>query len=676
MNLKKIFYLLIFIYIFNGCGSSSNTNTEQQIIEIENTTTVSGTVVDGYIKDALVCLDINNNNLCDVDEPKTTTDVNGYFLFKKIDKNIGEKKIIIEGGIDTATNSIFKAKLTRKIDIKIDKIDDISITPLTTMIDYLGESETNIEVKNMLSNKLNISIDKLEEDPMKDIELFKTTQKIMQTIQTIQENDTNLSTIDGFEYLIKKTSDSIKNNDMSDYNTTLIVEDLNDDNKINITDELKNEISNTINYIENKEIINIDSLNDIQDEFSSISTIDNNTSESGDDNTSNLEDLSIIDKLNNLRELSGLNKLYQNQNLNTSAMNHAKYLNINNISGHEEETNLDGFTGVTPSDRTVFAGYKSKIVSENLSVGQETEQKSLDGLMSAIYHRFGFLDFNINELGYYKENNVYVYNMGNSYLNNLCNGESFSGYGSYYYDICADSDFKIEVDTYDTEKNKLQDKNPEYVIYPYNNQLEVDTVFFEETPDPLPNYSVSGYPISIEFNKNKIDIDLFTITSFEIKDVDGNVIPLIEHDDGNVIMSKTNDLNNHFTDLQYAIFPQKRLDFNTTYNVSFVYIYDGDEKIINWQFKTKEINDLVIYNNTDINIDLNKSFNLYFPPESETDIISTYGVNCTYASTGNVLSTISVYDQNIINIKIEGVGVDYCDVNINNINKLRLNINK
>lgn len=40
-------------------------------------------------------------------------------------------------------------------------------------------------------------------------------------------------------------------------------------------------------------------------------------------------------------------------------------------------------------DRAFNVGYFTQI-SENLSVGAEDEVASIDGLMSAIYHRFGF----------------------------------------------------------------------------------------------------------------------------------------------------------------------------------------------------------------------------------------------------------------------------------------------
>ncbi|MEO2069491.1 MAG: hypothetical protein ABGX27_08320 [Desulfurobacteriaceae bacterium] len=58
-------------------------NTTQEVIDTSTTTlltTVSGVVVDGYLKNARVCLDLNNNNKeCDLGEPTATTKEGGIY---------------------------------------------------------------------------------------------------------------------------------------------------------------------------------------------------------------------------------------------------------------------------------------------------------------------------------------------------------------------------------------------------------------------------------------------------------------------------------------------------------------------------------------------------------------------------------------------------------------------
>jgi uncharacterized protein YkwD len=390
------------------------------------------------------------------------------------------------------------------------------------------------------------------------------------------------------------------------------------------------------------------------------------------------KDVNITNELNSLREKSDLNRLSVNNLLNSSSLNHSNYLVTNNISSHYEDSTKNGFTGYAPVDRTMYVNYKSRRVSENLSTGQATELLSLDGLMSAIYHRFGFLSLSIDEIGYGKKDKTYVYNMGNSNINTLCAKNNFTNNGRYYTNVCKDKDFKIEKSIYDNAIDTIINSNPAYVIYPYRNQKNVTPVFFEESPDPLPGYSVSGYPISIEFSsKDEFVLNKLVVKSFIIKDNNQVSLDLISHG-GSTIMKKDSDPNSKFSDLQFAIFPDKRLDYGKIYSVEFSYLYDDEIKNINWEFTTKNLDNLLTYLNADIankDIGLDKNYYLYFEPENITDVISSYSTNCSYASGGNVQIESSLYDKNTIKIKISGSLVQSCDLTINSSKTVKLNIN-
>jgi hypothetical protein len=268
--------------------------------------------------------------------------------------------------------------------------------------------------------------------------------------------------------------------------------------------------------------------------------------------------------------------------------------------------------------------------------------------------------------------------MGNSNINTLCAKDDFTDNGTYYISVCKNEDFKIEKSVYDNAINTIINSNPTYVIYPYKDQKEVTPVFFEETPDPLPDYSVSGYPISIEFSsKDEFDISKFTVNSFIIKDNNQVSLDLILHS-GSTIMKKDNDPNSKFSKYQFTIFPDKRLTFGNIYSVKFSYSYDGVDKEIAWSFKTKNLDNLKTYLNGDKSskdIRLNETYNLYFEPENGTDIISSYSTSCSYASGGNVQIKSSLYDKNTIEIKISGSSVQSCDLTLNGSKTVRLNIN-
>jgi len=406
------------------------------------------------------------------------------------------------------------------------------------------------------------------------------------------------------------------------------------------------------------------------------SSSDNLDSNNSPVNQNNIIDTNsrLLNQLNNIRINAGMIALTNNKYLNSSAYNHAFYLDTNNKVSHYESSNDKNFTGVKPVDRTNAVGFKSTMVSENLSVGQATEESSLKGLMSAIYHRFGFLDFSINTIGYGKENVSYVYNMGNSDLNHLCEGTSFNSSGSTYVGVCVDSSFKIEASVYENKLNKTINANPSYVIYPYNNEKNVTTSFYEETPDPLPSYDVSGYPISIEFNKNQYDMSKFSVNNFIIKNENDVLLELaVDYKDGNSILSKPNDINNHISYYQFAIFPKNRLNFNTNYTVEFSYTYEGVSKNIIWGFKTEKLDNFIQYNNSTLNLDRNTKYNIYIPPVNKNDIYNRFSLSCS-----NNLIDIEFFDLNTL--KISGYKTSSCTLSLSNTNQtntktINININ-
>ena len=86
--------------VFIACGSSDDDDDDDD--EVVTKITVSGYVMDGYGSGATVCIDTNNNNAIDADEPQTTTNSTGYW---SITRNAGDPtgNIISQGGTDIST---------------------------------------------------------------------------------------------------------------------------------------------------------------------------------------------------------------------------------------------------------------------------------------------------------------------------------------------------------------------------------------------------------------------------------------------------------------------------------------------------------------------------------------------------------------------------------------------
>ena len=373
--------------------------------------------------------------------------------------------------------------------------------------------------------------------------------------------------------------------------------------------------------------------------------------------TTNTDMSQSLIKLNEYRSATGLNTLTRLTSLDSSSQNHANYITTNNIIGHQEASSNSGFTGEYAPSRAIYAGYANRNVLENLAT-QSDEMKALRALMSAIYHRFGFLSNNIDEIGYasalMSDNGVFVYNMGNSKITIGC-GETFDS-GTYYSGICIDTDHKVKESRY----HEIRDSNPAYTIWPNSGATDIPPAFYEETPDPLPDYSHSGYPISIEFNQNSVS----SVDSCDIKlSHNGTQLDTI------VLMNSSNDPNSKFNDFEFALFPTSRLDWGSTYDVEITYAVDGgSSQSINYSFTTTSIANLTTITQFDqeINIDSNTTVAIYLKPHDSFNYLTSYKYTYTTSSAPN----IELIDKNSIYFKVTGESGNYVKIIDNNDNTL------
>lgn len=325
--------------------------------------------------------------------------------------------------------------------------------------------------------------------------------------------------------------------------------------------------------------------------------------------------------LNEIRTAMGMQRLSHNANLQSAAKAHAHYLVTNNEDGHEESAGYKNFTAQHAVERAFFFGYDSAMVSENLSTRNHNARRSVDGLFSAIYHRFGFLSLTISEVGVGiaqdesdSAKSAFVYLMGNSDLNTLCRGKSFSGAGKYWKG-CKERSHRIKDKDFTGALNSSKRNNPDIILYPYDGQKEVPPAFYAEIPDPLPEHEVSGFPISVEFN------DYFfkevALISFNIKNETGDSVEVL-------LMDSDTDPHQRFTENQFTIFPLERLEYNHTYRAELHYEAKGKNRRITWCFSTKEIKEklvTIMENSDEITIEAKKSYVIYFQPLHANDLI-------------------------------------------------------
>lgn len=293
--------------------------------------------------------------------------------------------------------------------------------------------------------------------------------------------------------------------------------------------------------------------------------------------------------LNEVRTQAGMPPFERDRTLDLAAQMHADYLLINNAWGHFQRPGKNGFTGRTPLERILKAGYSSRHNSENVSThkGAGDASKSIDGLMGAIYHRFSFLTFDFDEVGVGQASqgdyHSYVYNIGNTIKASLCDKPVPEiPPGHYIFKVCADEQQKIDQQVFNNALTSIQKQNPAYVVWPADGLTDISPAFYNEAPDPLPGVDVSGYPVSIQFNpiifKQPPKIERFELYK---KDSRQPVELLARFD-------KQTDIHGKFTAFEHAIFPRYRLDWNTVYQAEVDYMDSaGEPYSIQWEFRTQ-----------------------------------------------------------------------------------------
>jgi len=353
-----------------------------------------------------------------------------------------------------------------------------------------------------------------------------------------------------------------------------------------------------------------------------------------------------LEYLNKIREHSGLIALKPNKALEKAAASHAKYLVQNQTNGHYEKSGKYSYTGRTPSNRVIKAGYPSRFVMENLSINAIGADKSIDKLFSAIYHRFVFLNLDKDEIGIgsyatkkkRRIKSAYVYNLGLSGVSHLCQSSFKMTNGEYYMqNICRKNEKMIPRSRFREEKDHIRRQNKDVIVYPYVNQRHIWPAFYNESPDPLPKYKVSGFPISVQFNP--ANFNTVKLKSFRLYDEKGIEIKKTR------ILQHKNDHNHLFTKLEFALMPLERLEFGTTYTAVFEAVADGTKVKKHWSFRTEDPKERVYrvtQKKTTLSVNAGSTVLLYIVPSSRNDILRSY------KSRGGI--KVSFLDQNTLKV--------------------------
>jgi len=361
-------------------------------------------------------------------------------------------------------------------------------------------------------------------------------------------------------------------------------------------------------------------------------------------------DSDAVAYLNEYRRGSGLSGLRQNQILSQAAKNHADYSAQNEYMGHDETAGRAKFSGADPVSRAIAAGYKSRHILENIAYKNDFKE-AVDGLFSAIYHRFAFLNLSVDEVGYALASkdkfNAFVFEMGNSRLNAFCaRGASDTGAGRFYTNVCADKNLKIK----DAKFDNFTGSSKPFVKFP--GSTAVTPYFSGEIPDPFPECKITANPVSIEFNANAGEVKFKDFEIFK----DGRKLQNLH-----VITSK-NDVNSKFSKGQFAAFSREVFDFGAQYEAVFSYEQANAQstgaqvKQIKWSFKTKTPqNPYFDARDGDVlGADADKTYEIFFRPKDCNDLMTRY----VYSVSGFAEAQIKQSGTNTLSVKLKGLAGD------------------
>ncbi|WP_416190594.1 CAP domain-containing protein [Neisseria sp. CCUG12390] len=299
-----------------------------------------------------------------------------------------------------------------------------------------------------------------------------------------------------------------------------------------------------------------------------------------------VEGLDGLGYLNFLRETAGLQPLSHSSVLEQSARNHARYLTQHPDDGHDEKNRASPyFTGNRPSERARHTGYMYEGVHENVSTSsrfQDTDrpsefvvQQQLDGLMTAIYHRFSLLEQSIDEVGVAYETDgahaALVANQGHRAFDRLCRlGRLKAEPNRYFYKHSCHNGAVVYADEVQNRRELL------YTVYPTGHFAMPD--FQGERPDPMPGHEFTGNPVSIVFSEQAGRVEMRSFKLYrgeqEIKNTR--------------ILTKHSDPNREFDERQFALFPIRPLEYDTLYRAVFEFERKGKKERAQWSFRTKK----------------------------------------------------------------------------------------
>ncbi len=277
------------------------------------------------------------------------------------------------------------------------------------------------------------------------------------------------------------------------------------------------------------------------------------------------EELGAYNQLNAARSTCGFGYLQQNTHIDTAASNHVSWEIANAAYGHTEVAGTTAFTGVSPGDRMLAAGY---VFSGTWSYGE-----IIDALGSANKTGFGVAGIN-NLLGAH-------YHLVGAMSSAREMGVSVKSGGPSGADLIATAKVSHIVVNMAYTGNVLPQLQAasEVLTYPCQGITGTNWQLQGETPSPVPSRNLAISPIGIPIFVQVLQGNTLTIASASVIGPAGPVALL-------PTMTSANDPNKELAPHQAIIMPNVPLKPSTSYRVSISGLNSGVAFSRNFSFQT------------------------------------------------------------------------------------------
>lgn len=170
-----------------GCSQSSSSKSNNN--DSTSKTLVTGTVAVGYLENAKVCLDTNDNKQCDEDEPTGYTDSYGVYEFEADADDVATYNVIVEITTETTDTSLITSEnpdgyVTNPYVLTSPVGENDFISPITTLVQNELDTDPNTdleEAEQEIADALDIDVEDIYTDYNDDSEL-ETVQEVSEAI--------------------------------------------------------------------------------------------------------------------------------------------------------------------------------------------------------------------------------------------------------------------------------------------------------------------------------------------------------------------------------------------------------------------------------------------------------------------------------------------------------------